>query len=645
MKYNDSFYLKNTDKLFKQGGRLSFKATISLFVFFIFISSSVLGQICTGLPNSHIITEYGSFTADFSDASTIATNNATINGAIVTLGKAGGGILLLPAGTFYIGPNPTKSNRAITIAYNNITICGAGIGETGTILKTNGTWNVAFGRRGVGIKIEGTPYISNPRKNIVLKNFELDGQSGWTGVYNWPADAATGAGWDITHKGIIPSADTYTDSVTLENLYVHRYSGEILYCGGFGMGKLTVRNVISEDTNGSDFNLWAAELLVENCEFGGPSRFWLEIGMRPSQNSNTVNKAIFRNNSFHDAKLNGAGIVFCQGDYKSYSLIFEDNTIKNGFGVFAFYGGVGGPVSLKNNNISNCTQKILETNTFPGWVNNASNKNVIMENNTITGASHLAFFNGWAENFVIRNNNYSGTYSIVYAGDSLGSNLIEGNTFTNSRTPEEETAWKFSGKRPFFQNNTYINCEARYYQGIFNINAASPLVTPHYEQVKVNGQVANVVAQLATKAYPQGQKVAIIGGSTLMPVKFAAGQSSYFVSEDRYLNGSDTLNFTFNTTQGKWLEDLSTNIAKSPISGDEISLYPNPASTEVNISIPINSGTVNVEVINIVGQKIIGQTYNSNLINLKLNELNSGIYFVKVEQGGLNIVKKLIIKK
>jgi hypothetical protein len=531
--------------------RLFFFFTMSLFC------SRSNAQTCVGQPNAHLVTDYGAFVPNASDANTIATNNATINGAIVTLGQAGGGILLLPVGTFYIGPNPNLSDRAITIDYDNITICGAGVGQT--ILKTNGTWNVANARRGHGIIIEGTLSFDNPRKNIVLKDFELDGQSGWTGESNWPAHPVTGEGWDIYHKGIVPSWDKYTDSVTLENLYVHHYKGEILYCGGFGMGKLTVKNVKMAETNGSDFNLWGSELLVENCEFGGPSRFWIEIGARQSQNSNVSNKAIFRNNTFHDAKVDGASIVMTQGDFNPYAITFENNTITDAFGVFGvfgLYGGVGGPINIKNNNISNCSGIILGTAYTTNWINSGSNKNVTMENNTIVGGSYLAYYAGFAENFVVKNNTFEGLHSVVYApyGPLLG-NVFEGNTIINARTCEEESGIQ-PYTRPLFKDNIYVNCYGRVGQGTFYINAASRLITPRCEQVVVYGETPNLIASLATNNYPNGQKTAISGGSIALPVRFATGQSSYTMSTDKYLIGTDTLHFTFDAGQSKWIEDV-----------------------------------------------------------------------------------------
>ncbi len=81
-----------------------------------------------------------------------------------------------PGRDFLYRPGPALSDRAITIAYDNITIQGAGAGRT--VLKTNGTWNAAITRRGHGIIVEGRNDPAQPRRNIVLRDFEPDGQSG-----------------------------------------------------------------------------------------------------------------------------------------------------------------------------------------------------------------------------------------------------------------------------------------------------------------------------------------------------------------------------------------------------------------------------------------------------------------------------------
>src|SRR5271157_2431353 len=497
-------------------------------------------QTCTGHP----VTDYGAFTPTTSDSATVAQNNATINNAIVQVGSAGGGVICLPAGTFYIGPDPRASDEAIVIDYNNITLGGAGVDKT--ILRTNGTWASVNGavKRGHGILIKGTADCKTPRKNITLRDFELDGQAGWTGQYGWPADTATGDGWDITHKGIIPSWDACVDSVLLENLYVHNFRGEIMYVGGMGMGTLTVRNVKMGNTNGSDFNLYGANLLVEQCTFGGPSRFWCELCARQNQGGYPNNQAIFRNNAF-DSAVGATAIVMCQGDFQTYAFVFDSNRISNSaYGAFAFYGGVAGPVTITNNTITDISGGALEFGYAPGSINSSNNANITFTNNTVTRGGCLANFYASAESVFVRNNQFTGKVvgsnngatAVFYGAITCHNTFVENNSFTDCRTPEQTA--QVTGERPLFGANTYVNNERRDQQASYWISAAAPKVTPHFEQVAVFTNTNNTIAQLETANYPDGQIVEVTGGSANAQVKFAAGQSSYTVSRDTSLNGS-----------------------------------------------------------------------------------------------------------
>jgi hypothetical protein len=501
------------------------------------------------------VTRYGTFTADKSDPATIAANNATINKAIVEIGKVGGGIVDLPAGTFYIGPDPSKSDRAITITYGNIAICGAGVGKT--ILKTNGAWDKEHLRRGNGIVVEG----KGPLNHIVLKDFELDGQAGWTGQYNWPATPATGDGWDIFHKGIAFVVSDKCDNVLLENLYVHHYRGEVLYVAGMSVGKMTVRNVKLANTNGSDFNLYAADLLVENCEFAGPSRFWAELLARPNQAGFPQNRMVFRNNKFWnvvDPKIVNAQIAICQGDFKTYSMTFDHNEIRDCPDVFGFYKGVAGPITITNNKITNCG-KVVTFGYSGGWINSDMNANITVANNTIVnGTALVAFTRNRAENVVLRNNKFTGksptnvglsTSVIVEDGAEISNTTVENNTFKDCRLPED--GGSVTGQWPLFRNNTYRNTGRNDGQAT---TVVSPLVTPHCEDVKIFTDADNTVVALETEQYPNGQMIKVTGGSASKRVRFATGQASYTVDRDRYLNGSTTLWFRYDGTSAKWIE-------------------------------------------------------------------------------------------
>lgn len=544
------------------------------------------------------IEDYGQFIPDINDSITRAVNHATINGAIEQLGQSGGGVLELPADTFYIGPNPRidGQDQAIAIAHSNITIMGAAVGKT--VLRTNGTFYEGVfpgtedgvyklnraGGRGSGIWLKGTDDKFNPLENIVLKDFELDGQAGWTGDYTIDYTNGSDLGWDMHHSGIVVSTDKYVDNVLLENIYVHHYRGEVMYVGGINTGKLTVRNVTSGNTNASCCNLAASELLVENCDFGGPSRFWIEMGTRESLSLNTSNKAVFRNIDFHDAKEDKGLININQGDHSSYEVIFEENTIEaDGMGVFRIEGGIGGPVTIRNNTLNN-TGIVFRAFKGYGWILDPRNSNLTVENNIISNGGSLAEFYSSADNVLIKGNTFVGkgvdqSYSVRYgAGDEEGGvyeNIrIEENEFSDCAAPEENydvgdgAGIHADSERPFFVNNVYTDCNKRVGQSIFTISSSSPKVTPHYEEMEVFATVDEDVIELATNSYPDGQIVKIFGGEAGKKVKFAKGQSSYIVDEDKYLDGSDTLSFYYDQAGAIWVDMNAGSISVTGVSLD-----------------------------------------------------------------------------
>jgi hypothetical protein len=621
---------------------------------------SLSAQTCTG----HLVTGYGSFTATTSDSTTIAQNNATINNAIVQVGSAGGGVICLPAGTFYIGPDPRKSDVAVTINYNNITLCGAGVDKT--VLRTNGAYALVNGavRRGHGILIKGTSDCKAPRKNITLRDFELDGQAGWTGQYGWPADTATGGGWDISHKGIIPSWDACVDSVLLENLYVHHFRGEIMYVGGMGMGTLTVRNVKMGNTNGSDFNLYGANLLVERCEFGGPSRFWCELSARQNQGGYPNNQAVFRNNVF-DSAVGATAIVMCQGDFQPYAFVFDSNRISNSaYGAFAFYGGVAGPVTITNNTITNISGGALEFGYAPGSINSSKNANVTFTNNTVARGGCLANFYASAESVVVRDNKFfgktpgsnNGATAVFYGAITCHNTSVENNTFTDCRTPEQTAT--VTGERPLFGANTYVNNERRDQQASYWISAAAPKVTPHFEQVAVFTNTNNTVAQLETANYPDSQVVEVTGGSANAQVKFAAGQSSYTVSRDTLLNGSNRLYFKYDLASSKWLQTSAPVVRVTRpvrhLSIAEFSTLSRNSLITFRYTVAQDSRT-KLALWNLAGQcvRILYdgmQSKGNHALSWDAKcqsgqSLNMGIYLATLESGGSSISRKISLVK
>jgi hypothetical protein len=514
---------------------------------------------CPDTPGTHSVTAYGAFLADSTDAATVAANTATIDLAIATLGKAGGGTLCLPAGNFHLAPPKLDVSpvTSVLIDYDAITLWGAGMDGSGggTKLSTRGDFSIVNGAvvRGVGIWIRGTSDALAPRKNVTLRDFELDGGSGYTGNFGWPADTTTGDGWDITHKGIILSADDNVDQVTIDHVWVHSYKGEVIYAGGMGLGRVTVTGIRSEDTNGSTYNI-TANATVTGSEFG-KSRFWIEIGTMFKGKAGT-----FTNNVFHDANVDGA-IALAQGDLGDQPYLFENNRFERCPGAsFLFVGGVGGPVTIRNNTFTDCAG--IETSSYghPTTDPAGQNQKIAFEGNTLTGGGFLVNLLGHGRDLSIKGNTFTNpktdkgaATAAFYCCTDLTSGVIESNTFDNMRTPEQ-TSGISAGERPLFRSNTYKNAETRFAQGHTQISSGSPTITPVFEQHIVDAAAPNVVAVMSIDRYPDTQTVAITGGSPTNPVKFAAGAATYQVAADRTLDGTRTLTLRFDKGAGKWTE-------------------------------------------------------------------------------------------
>ena len=90
-------------------------------------------------------------------------------------------------------------------------------------------------------------------------------------------------------------------------------------------------------------------------------------------------------------------------------------------------------------------------------------------------------------------------------------------------------------------------------------------------------------------------------------------------------------------------------VCKSPLSvpgvantEDKVVLYPNPASNEVNVIYDMSADVKNIAVYNIIGKMMNVYKVTGNSANLNLENLPSGIYFVKLysSNGGVVATRK-----
>lgn len=75
---------------------------------------------------------------------------------------------------------------------------------------------------------------------------------------------------------------------------------------------------------------------------------------------------------------------------------------------------------------------------------------------------------------------------------------------------------------------------------------------------------------------------------------------------------------------------------------DDISLYPNPASTILNLK---NAENANIQIYDILGKLILSQNNIAVDAQIKVSQLQNGTYFMKISKDNLAITKRFLISK
>ncbi len=109
-----------------------------------------------------------------------------------------------------------------------------------------------------------------------------------------------------------------------------------------------------------------------------------------------------------------------------------------------------------------------------------------------------------------------------------------------------------------------------------------------------------------------------------------------------------------NTNDSTWI-DVTFNITNpNSVSIDEtkkettLSLFPNPATTELNVVLNSSESNKRVDIIDLLGKQVYSRTVPSESANFKINTINfkPGVYFVSVKANNNSIkTEKIIITK
>ncbi len=111
-------------------------------------------------------------------------------------------------------------------------------------------------------------------------------------------------------------------------------------------------------------------------------------------------------------------------------------------------------------------------------------------------------------------------------------------------------------------------------------------------------------------------------------------------------------------TGGEFTYTATANLAhgitvdiNETLSSDDISIHPNPVAATANIEFSLaNNSDVNIAVFDILGKKITN-LYDGEMsmglqnITWDVNELNNGVYFVKIQMNNQVVTKKIMVTK
>ena len=167
--------------------------------------------------------------------------------------------------------------------------------STGRSPETN--WQDVGGAvwRGTGIFLKGDTGTSVPEDPAVdsfrLERLILEGNTLNTGQNAYPANPATGDGWDITHKGFRVQ-DSHVGDIALVETDILGWKGEMFYIVGYAPRSLRAERCRMTIGNANAWNVQVdCPTLVSDCEFGN---------CHQAAEIFSQGRAVYRNVTFRD---------------------------------------------------------------------------------------------------------------------------------------------------------------------------------------------------------------------------------------------------------------------------------------------------------------------------------------------------------
>lgn len=137
-----------------------------------------------------------------------------------------------------------------------------------------------------------------------------------------------------------------------------------------------------------------------------------------------------------------------------------------------------------------------------------------------------------------------------------------------------------------------------------------------------------------------------VDGNTVGTIPYSTTLTTTTIAVN--VSGNVVLSFDTNSVTGNRVafDDLSwscsSTLSTQNFTGNDFKIYPNPSNGTFRIDYDASIGNIDVEIYSTLGQKVFEkQNISNNLITT--NDLQSGVYLIKITNGSKSTFKKIVI--
>ena len=230
------------------------------------------------------------------------------------------------------------------------------------------------------------------------------------------------------------------------------------------------------------------------------------------------------------------------------------------------------------------------------------------------------------------------TYDILYIYNGTSTSATQIGQYTGNNSPGTVTATNAAGALTFRFTSDYSVNKFGWvaHVGCVGISAVTAIASVEMDTIcTAQTNTLHVVAAGGTENYTYSWSPAtyLNNANTANPV-FTPGEIGDYTYTVTVTDGVTTATASVQFTVTGCL-DVDENIAEN------VSVYPNPVSSVLNIGGLNDFANLEVKIINLQGQ-VVMTAVNSLEINVK--DVESGIYFLNIDCDGTQIIKRIVVE-